>query len=75
MNCGSDRVVVHTCNPSYLGGGGGKIVVRGYQGKIARTRPYLKNKQSKKYWGCGSSGRTFKALSSTPIPPKKKKKC
>jgi hypothetical protein len=43
-----------TCHPSYEGSIN-SIVVQGCLGM--KGRPYLKNKQCKKDWGCGSSGR------------------
>jgi hypothetical protein len=41
---GGQGVVVHVCNPSYMGGGGGgtRIMVHGWLGKS--LRPYLKHK-------------------------------
>jgi hypothetical protein len=38
-----------TCNPSYTGGGGRRIVVQGQQEQM--IRPYLKNKRKHKDWG------------------------
>jgi hypothetical protein len=48
-------MVQHACDPSYMGGIGGRTQYESSLGKNARL--YLKNNQSKKGLGCGSSGR------------------
>jgi hypothetical protein len=48
-------MVVHTCNPSYLGGGGWKIKVRGQPRLKLKTLP---EKQTEgRELGCSSNGR------------------
>jgi hypothetical protein len=48
-------MVGHTCNSSYSGGRGRKIMVQGWPQEI--SRPDFKNKLKKKDWGHGSSER------------------
>jgi hypothetical protein len=60
-------MVLHACNPSFSGGRGRRIVVQWWPKQKQETLP---EKQSKSL-GCGSSGR---ALSSIPVPPRKKKR-
>jgi hypothetical protein len=48
-------MVIHTCNPSYLGNRDRTIM----EATWAKSTPYLKNNESKKGWGCGSSSRVL----------------
>jgi hypothetical protein len=64
--------VVHTCNPSYVGGVGRRVKVpRLAPGKKLNTLSKKQLKQ-KKGWGCGSG--ECEVLSSNPTTAKKKKK-
>jgi hypothetical protein len=60
-------MVAHTCNPSYAGGGGRRIVVSGWPGQKWET---LSGKQTKKDWGVAQVVKHLsckcKALSSIP---------
>jgi hypothetical protein len=52
-------VVLHICNPSYLGGRDGRRLSKASP-QTKSKKFYLKNKKqnkSKKDWECGSSGR------------------
>jgi hypothetical protein len=51
-------MVVHACNPSYTGGIGRRITIRGMP--LAKNeRPYLKSNGSRKGWRYGSNDRVL----------------
>jgi hypothetical protein len=57
-------MVAHTCYSSYLGGTSKKIKIQASLGR--NVRPHLKNNESKKGWGSGSSDRAFHLASTRP---------
>jgi hypothetical protein len=66
-------MMVHTCNPSYSGGGGRGIVVQAWDKSM---RSFLKQtnkyKLKQKEWGCGST--EFKSQYQERERERKKKK-
>jgi hypothetical protein len=71
-------MVVHVCNPSYLGGRGKRISVRGRQPGQKHKMLSGKQTKSKKDWGMAQVVESLlnkqKALSLIPTTEKKKKK-
>jgi hypothetical protein len=65
-------MVAYACNPSYLGGEGGRITVQGEPGQS--RRPYLKNKLKNMAQVVEGLPGTCEALSSTPSTAVKFKK-
>jgi hypothetical protein len=66
-------MVVHACNPTYSGVGGGRS--RNMRPALAKlVRPFLKNKIKTKGLGHSSNGRALAYYTQVPVLKKKKKK-